>query len=65
MEKLKQSPAEVLKTVEIQSIEQEQLNRVFNWLTTRDSTKSEHTDKISAMDIARALQYLGCKPTRA
>ena len=22
-------------------------------------------DKISAMDIARALQFLGCKPTRA
>ena len=64
MEKLKQSPAEILKTVEIQSIEQEQLNRVFEFLTTRDTTKTEK-EKISAMDIARALQFLGCKPTRA
>ena len=64
MEKLKTSPAEILKTVEIQSIEQEQLNRVFEFLTTRDTTKTEK-EKISAMDIARALQFLGCKPTRA
>ena len=64
MEKLKQSPAEILKAVEIQSIEQEQLNRVFEFLTTRDTTKTEK-EKISAMDIARALQFLGCKPTRA
>ena len=64
MEKLKQSPAEILKSVEIQSIEQEQLNRVFEFLTTRDTTKTEK-EKISAMDIARALQFLGCKPTRA
>ena len=55
MEKLKQSPAEILKSVEIQSIEQEQLNRVFDFLTTRDTTKQDNLDKISAMDIARAL----------
>ena len=65
MEKLKQSPAELLKEVQIQSIEQEQLNRVFEFLTTRDTTKQDNTDKISAMDIARTLQFLGCKPTRA
>ena len=65
MEKLKQSPAEILKGVEIQTIEQECLNRVFGFLTTRDKTKTENTDKISAMDIARTLQFLGCRPTRA
>ena len=65
MEKLKQSPAEILKTVEIQSIEQEQLNRVFDFLTTQDKSKQDNLEKISAMDIARALQFLGCKPTRA
>ena len=65
MEKLKQSPAEILKTVQIQSIEQEQLTRVFEFLCTQDKTKTENLDKISAMDIARTLQFLGCKPTRA
>jgi hypothetical protein len=65
MEKLKQSPAEILKTVHIQTIEQEQLNRVFEFLCRQDKTKTEHHDKISAMDIARTLQFLGCKPTRA
>eukprot|EP00806_Schmidingerella_arcuata_P002660 Macronucleus_3405.p2 GENE.Macronucleus_3405~~Macronucleus_3405.p2 ORF type:complete len:200 (+),score=70.96 Macronucleus_3405:1-600(+) len=65
MEKLKTSPAEVLKTVHIQTIEYEQLNRVFDFLKTRDTTKTENLDKISSMDIARTLQFLGCKPTRA
>ena len=65
MEKLKQSPAEILKGVGIVTIEQECLNRVFDFLTTRDKTKQEHHDKISAMDIARTLQFLGCRPTRA
>ena len=32
MEKLKTSPAEKLKEVEIQTIEQEELNRVFTYL---------------------------------
>lgn len=65
MEKLKTSPAEILKTVEIQTIEQEQLNRVFEFLCRRDTTKTDNHDKISAMDIARTLQFLGCRPTRA
>ena len=55
MEKLKQSPAEILKTVQIQSIEQEQLNRVFEFLIKKDTTKQDNLDKISAMDIARTL----------
>ena len=65
MEKLKTSPAEILRTVEIQTIEQEQLNRVFDFLCSRDTTKTDNLDKISAMDIARTLQFLGCRPTRA
>ena len=32
MEKLKTSPAEELKKVQIQTIEQEELKRVFNYL---------------------------------
>lgn len=65
MDKLKQSPAELLRAVEIQTIEQECLNRVFDFLCSRDTTKTEHHDKISAMDVARCLQFLGCRPTRA
>ena len=65
MEKLKQSPAEILKEVEIQTIEQECLNRVFDFLVSQDTTKTENMDKISAMDIARTLQFLGTRPTRA
>ena len=65
MEKLKTSPAEILKTVEIPSIEQEQLNRVFDFLCSRDQTKTDNLDKIGAMDIARTLQFLGCRPTKS
>ena len=65
MEKLKQSPAELLKDVVIQSIEQEQLDRVFEFLISRDTTKTDNLDKIGPMDVARTLQFLGCSPTRA
>ena len=65
MEKLKQSPAEILKGVEIQTIEQECLDRVFDFLCSRDTTKRDNLNLISAMDIARTLQFLGCRPTRA
>ena len=65
MEKLKQSPAELLKEVEIQTIEQECLNRVFEFLRTRDTTKTDNFDKIGSMDVARTLQFLGCRPTKA
>ena len=33
MEKLKRSPAELLAEVEIKSIEQECLDRVFDWIS--------------------------------
>ena len=66
MEKLKKSPAEQLKSVTIQSIEMDCLNRVFSFLSTRDTTKSEkEKEKIGAMDIAKTLQFLGCRPSRA
>ena len=65
MEKLKQSPAELLKTVEIKPIEQECLDRVFKYLTDKDKDKApEFSDKIAPMDIARVLQFLGCKPSK-
>lgn len=35
MEKLKQSPAELLKLVQIKPIEQECLDRVFNYLSKK------------------------------
>ena len=41
MEKLYTSPAEILKTVEVQSIEQECLDNVFSWLINRDKNKEE------------------------
>ena len=65
MEKLKTSPAEVLKTVQIKTIEQEELNRVFDYLRQQDKSKQENLDRIGPMDIARTLQFLGCRPTKA
>jgi len=66
MEKLKQSPAETLKQVVIKPIEQECLDRVFHYLTTKDSKKAdEHKKKIGPMDLARVLQFLGCKPSKS
>ena len=38
---------------------------MFEFLCSRDTTKQDNHDKISAMDIARTLQFLGCRPTRA
>ena len=38
-EKLKQSPCELLKLVKITPIEQEALDRVFEWLIRQDDNK--------------------------
>ena len=66
MEKLKTSPAEQLKLVDIQTIEQEQLDRVFNYLCCQDKNKEEkYKDRIGSMDIARTLQFLGLRPSKA
>ena len=38
---------------------------MFEFLIGSDKTKRDNFDKISALDIARTLQFLGCRPTRA
>ena len=66
MEKLRNSPAEVLKTVDITSIEMEYLNRVFNFLVSQDKSKPEEKKNfISHMDIAKVLIFLGCNPSKS
>ena len=58
------SPAEKLKSVQIKPIEQECLDRVFNYLIAKDKKKlKDNQTKISHMDIAIVLQFLGCKPS--
>ena len=65
MDKLANSPAEVLKTIQIKPIEQECLDRVFKFLTSQDQTKpSSHANKISVMDLAKTLLFLGQHPTK-
>ena len=66
MEKLKQSPWELLKSVEIKPIEQECLDRVFGYLTSRDTSKSEdNSHKIGPKDLIKVLTYLGLKPLKS
>ena len=66
MEKLKRSPAELLAEVEIELVEQECLNRVFNWLTSQDPKKSvDMADKITSGDLSRALRKMGSSPTKS
>ena len=60
------SPAEKLKQVIIKPIEQEQLNRVFNIFVGKDRNPNRDAnapDKIGYMDLARVLQFLGCRPS--
>ena len=65
MDKLINSPAEILKTVEIKPIEQECLDRVFAYLTNKDPSKpKEFKQKIGVMDLANTLIFLGLKPTK-
>ena len=66
MDKLKQSPYEILKTVQIKPIEQECLDRVFAYLISKDPKKnSEHKEKIGPGDLIRVLTLYGCKPLRS
>jgi len=66
MEKLKMSPSEVLKTVVIEPIEQECLDRVFNYLISRDNSKpEEHKNKIGPGDVLKVLLYLGLRPLKS
>ena len=75
MEKLKQSPAELLQNVQIELVEKECLNRVFNWLKSQDAKKGENIEddkkrediqgKITLNDLTRALRKMGCSPTKS
>ena len=66
MDKLKMSPAELLKEVKIMPIEEVELNRVFDLLIKQDPKKpKEHMNKISAGDLHKVLNFLGCKPSKA
>eukprot|EP00347_Sterkiella_histriomuscorum_P001395 403372200 len=66
MEKLKQSPAEQLKIVQIKPIEQECLDRVFFYLIDKDNKKpEEHKRKIGEGDLMKVLNFLGQKPSKA
>ena len=60
------SPAEKLKEVIIKPIEQECLDRVFDYLINKDKDPKRDKaalDKIGYLDLARVLQFLGCKPS--
>jgi len=50
MEKLKQSPAELLKMVQIKPIEQECLDRVFSYLSKISSLKINVINKLCIVD---------------
>ncbi|CDW78259.1 calmodulin-like protein [Stylonychia lemnae] len=66
MEKLKQSPAELLKIVQIKPIEQECLDRVFAYLIDKDPKKpEEHKKKIGEGDLMKVLTFLGQKPSKS
>ena len=66
MEKLYNSPAEILKTVEVQTIEQDCLDHVFKWLSGQDKNKDDaNKDFITELDLARCLQFLGLNPTKS
>ena len=60
------SPAEILKTVIIEPIEQECLDRVFNYLISSDSSKpEEHKNKIGPGDVLKVLLFLGLRPLKS
>ena len=65
-EKLKQSPCEILKHVKISPIEQEALDRVFEWLIRKDDNKpKEQQEKIGPGDILNVLNFLGLRPLKS
>ena len=68
MEKLRQSPWELLKKVEIKPIEQECLDRVFEYMI-RQGPQNKKTandmNKIGEDDLLKVLNNLGCKPLRS
>ena len=66
MDKLKQCPAEDMKEVIIHTVLKARLDTVFDYLVRQDPKKEEaFKNKIGHMDIARVLQFLGCKPSKS
>ncbi|CAI2380423.1 unnamed protein product [Moneuplotes crassus] len=75
MDKLKKSPTETSKKVQIELVEKECLNRVFEWLSSQDPKKGEDEEdpkkkeelqkKITLNDLTRALRKMGCSPTKS
>ena len=66
MEKLKKSPACLLEEVPIGPVENECLLKVFEYLIKQDPKKApDDKRKIGHMDVARVLQFLGCKPSKS
>ena len=63
MEKLYNSPWEVLKTVTVKPIELECLDRVFEYIISKDPKKpKDHRRKIGPGDLMKVLTFLGLKP---
>ena len=64
MEKLRNSPAVLLKDKEISIIEMGYLDKVFDWMISHDTGKPQtYKNHISDVDVRMILQYLGvdCK----
>lgn len=65
-EKIVQSPWEVLKTWKISSIEQDCLDKVYQYLCRQDPKKAEeHRNKIGPTDLMKVLTFLGLKLLRS
>ena len=65
MEKLKESPAQILKKVEIKGVEKIHLERVFQDLIKLTPDKPPHEiGKITMNDLNKVLHFLGAHPTR-
>ena len=67
MDKLKKSPAEKLKEVNINTIEQDRLNEVFKYLSEQQGTEKpdEFKDKIGPQDLTKVLAKMGAKHNKA
>ena len=65
MEKLRESPAQILKKVEVKGVEKIHLDRVFGQLIGLQPDKQPYeVDKITIHDLNKVLHFLGAHPTR-
>ena len=67
MDKLKKSPAEKLKEVQINTIEQDRLNEVFKYLSEQQGNEKpeEFKDKIGPQDLTKVLAKMNSKHNKA